>query len=271
MPELPEVETTRQGILPHLLKQTVTRVIVRQPSLRWPIPKQLSKMLKGKMLQDIQRRGKYLLLYFSQGCLILHLGMSGKLRVLSKAIAPGKHDHCDIIFANDIVLRFNDPRRFGAVLWTENDPLQHPLLLNLGVEPLLEDFTPAYLYRMTRGKKVAIKQLIMDAKIIVGVGNIYANEALFLSRILPERQASSLTQKEAGVLVANIKKVLRQAIKVGGTTLKDFLSVDGKPGYFAQQLKVYGREGLPCYICQHRIAQTRQGQRSTYFCIKCQR
>jgi formamidopyrimidine-DNA glycosylase len=270
MPELPEVETTRQGILPHLLKQTVTRVIVRQPSLRWPVPERLSKILKGEALQDIQRRGKYLLLYFSCGCLILHLGMSGKLRVLSQAVAPSKHDHCDIIFANGVVLRFNDPRRFGAILWTEDDPLQHPLLVNLGVEPLLNGFTSSYLYRMTRGKKVAIKQLIMDAKIVVGVGNIYANEALFLSHLLPERPANSLTQKEAGALVANIKKVLRQAIKVGGTTLKDFLSADGKPGYFAQQLKVYGREGLPCYICQQRIAQTRQGQRSTYFCIKCQ-
>lgn len=197
--------------------------------------------------------------------------MSGKLAVLEKSVEPGKHDHCDIIFTQQKILRFTDPRRFGAILWTSENPLEHPLIKHLGKEPLQTNFQGNYLYTQTRNKKVPIKQLIMDGKIVVGVGNIYANESLFLAKLLPTRTAQSLSLKECQTLVAAIKKILRQAIQAGGTTLKDFLQANGKPGYFTQKLLVYGRDQLPCLQCKKRIDTVRLSGRSTYYCAACQK
>lgn len=269
MPELPEVETTRRGIAPHIQGQNITALVVRQPRLRWPVSPGLSEQLLGEPIVEVGRRGKYLLLNLRQGSLILHLGMSGSLRVLPSATPPGKHDHLDICFSEQC-LRLHDPRRFGAVLWCQ-EPLQHPLLAGLGPEPLSEDFNLDYLQAALKGRNAAIKTLLMDSKRVVGVGNIYANEALFAAGIHPARSGGRISRARLARLLAAVKQVLAEAIEQGGTTLRDFTRADGKPGYFAQRLQVYARAGAPCPGCGHPIKQLRQGQRSTFYCGYCQR
>ncbi|MEP5765807.1 MAG: bifunctional DNA-formamidopyrimidine glycosylase/DNA-(apurinic or apyrimidinic site) lyase [Halieaceae bacterium] len=270
MPELPEVETTRRGILPHARGERITDVIVRDRRLRWPVPEELSRLLPGATIQDIQRRGKYLLFRTDAGTLITHLGMSGSLRVLVSAEEPQKHDHVDLCLATGKVLRYNDPRRFGCMLWTLADPHEHELLQHLGPEPLEPEFDAEYLFRRSRGRKAAVKTFIMDSRIVVGVGNIYANEALFMAGIRPGRAASRVTKARYEVLVESIKQVLAAAVSQGGTTLRDFVGGDGKPGYFRQQLNVYDHGGEPCPGCGMELSETRLGQRSTVYCRRCQ-
>jgi formamidopyrimidine-DNA glycosylase len=269
MPELPEVETTLKGIAPHLLGKKLTDVHIRHHQLRWPLDKKSIQSIVGQKLLQIERRAKYLLLYFKKGTLIIHLGMSGKLSILHTATPATQHDHCDFIFGN-IILRYNDPRRFGAILWTEEEPLQHTLLKNLGPEPLTKNFNYKYLYQICQNKKKTIKSVIMDSHIVVGVGNIYANEALFLARVHPAQPAYLINQAAVKRLTQTIKITLKKAIKAGGTTLRDFLQADGNPGYFTQQLQVYDRKNQPCFNCQLPIVSTQQQQRATYFCANCQ-
>ncbi|KPJ93234.1 MAG: hypothetical protein AMJ55_08490 [Gammaproteobacteria bacterium SG8_15] len=271
MPELPEVETTRRGIASHITHHCITDVIVRQRQLRWPIPNNLRKNLTGQMISSVERRGKYLLLRMQMGTLLVHLGMSGSLRVVSKSLPPEKHDHVDIVFDSKTALRLRDPRRFGAMLWTTRDPLQHKLLKDLGVEPLTEEFSAEYLFHLSRHRKVAIKSFIMDSHIVVGVGNIYANEALFLAGIRPTVATKRVSLQRMQKLVAAIKLVLKNAINSGGTTLRDFTRGDGRPGYFRQQLNVYDRAGESCKQCASTIKCIRQGQRASYYCSHCQR
>jgi formamidopyrimidine-DNA glycosylase len=270
MPELPEVETTRRGIAPHLEAHTVSDVIVRQPRLRWPVPRGLKKSLVGQELMLVERRAKYLLLRFPAGTLIIHLGMSGSLRVLPADTPADAHDHVDIVFGHTC-LRLRDPRRFGAVLWEKGAIAANPLLAHLGPEPLADAFDTAHLAAAAKGRKVAIKQLIMDGKVVVGVGNIYANEALYMAGINPQRAAGRISRARLARLVAAIKQVLAAAIEQGGTTLRDFQREDGRPGYFAQELLVYGRGGLPCPGCGAPLKEVRLGQRSTVYCGRCQR
>lgn len=271
MPELPEVETTCNGISKHLINKTIADVIIRQPKLRWPIPTQLKKVLPQQKILGVTRRAKYILITTSTGTLILHLGMSGSLRIVKAKTAFDKHDHFDLILKNGTCLRLHDPRRFGAVLWTTKSPLEHKLLCKLGPEPLTEDFTAEILYIKSRKRKVTIKQFIMDAHIVVGVGNIYASEALFLAGIDPRKAAGSISQARYKKLVDAIKQVLAAAIKQGGTTLKDFTQSDGKPGYFQQQLNVYGRRDKNCLVCNAAIKHCVLGQRATYYCTQCQK
>lgn len=272
MPELPEVETTRRGVLPHIKGKRVRDVLIRHHQLRWPIDAQLPELLSNKKLIDIQRRGKYLLFQFTHGYLMIHLGMSGSLRIANPvADEPKLHDHVDIIFNNTLCLRFHDPRRFGAILWTEEPVEQHKLLAKLGPEPLSNDFDAEYLFKASRKRSKAVKQFIMDSHIVVGVGNIYANESLFTAGIRPTRQAGKLTRKNCEDWVAEIKKVLARSIKQGGTTLRDFVGGDGQPGYFAQQLFVYGRAGEACVQCGTILKEIRQGQRSSVYCPQCQK
>jgi len=270
MPELPEVETTRRGLTPHLAKQTIQTLIARQTRLRWPIPTHLKNALPGQIITQIDRRGKYLLLTCTRGTLIIHLGMSGSLRILLKTTPATKHDHVDIILRNGTCLRFNDPRRFGCILWTTDDVNKHDLLKNLGPEPLSRTFTGDYLYNISRGRRTPIKTFIMDGQIVVGVGNIYANEALFKAGIHPKKAVGKITLDDYKKLANAIKKILTTAIKQGGTTLRNFTDSNGKPGYFKQLLRVYGRGKLPCYICQTQLKEIRLGQRSTVYCTKCQ-
>lgn len=271
MPELPEVETTRRGIEPHMLKQTITKMIIRDRRLRWPISKQLDVDAPGSQVISIQRRSKYLLINTDKGCIILHLGMSGSLRVLPENTPVEKHDHVDIVLSNNLAIRFRDPRRFGSIFWTQADPLQHKRLVNLGPEPLDDEFSTDYLQQQTKGRKQNIKTLIMNSKIVVGVGNIYACESLFLAGIHPATIAGKISKIRLNRLVENIKQVLTKAISQGGTTLKDFTQSDGKPGYFAQSLNVYGRADEPCLKCKRPVKKMTQGQRSTFYCPKCQR
>ena len=271
MPELPEVETTRRGIAPHIENNTISAIIVRNRNMRWPIPKGLNSKLKNQKIISVTRRAKYLLIKTDVGTLILHLGMSGSLRILPTTEAVEKHDHFELQFNDGICLRLRDPRRFGAVLWTKEDPLDHKLLINLGPEPLNKEFNAVLLFQKSRKRKTSIKQFIMDAKIVVGVGNIYASEALFLAGINPNRLAGKITKKHSLDLTRAIKKILTQAIKQGGTTLKDFTASDGKPGYFQQKLKVYGRKNEPCLSCNKPIKQITLGQRSTFYCTHCQK
>ncbi len=271
MPELPEVETTRRGIEPHLNNATVEHIIVRNPNLRWKVNPDLATIIKNLKIKRVHRRAKYLLITFDKGTLILHLGMSGSLRVVTNDTPVKKHDHVDICLDNNHIIRFHDPRRFGCVLWTEENINQHRLLCKLGPEPLSDDFHSDYLFQTTRGRKRAIKQHIMDNHIVVGVGNIYANESLFKAGIHPQTPCHELNKKNLVQLTAEIRNILQAAIEQGGTTLKDFSGVDGKPGYFAQQLYVYGRKNEPCRICDSTIRQITQGQRSSYFCTKCQK
>ncbi len=271
MPELPEVETSLRGIEPYIKGQRVSDVVIRQAKLRWPISRDLAKQLKGQTIENLQRRGKYILLFSTTGTVIIHLGMSGSLRILDTHIDAGKHDHIDIQFANGKLLRLRDPRRFGAVLWTRKDPLKHKLLKHLGPEPLSDEFNVDYLYEAGRHRKVAIKTLIMNSQIVVGVGNIYASESLFLAGINPQRSASRISRTRYALLVTAIKKILTDAIRQGGTTLRDFTQQDGKPGYFQQTLSVYGRSGESCKTCGASIKQITQTQRSTFYCPVCQR
>lgn len=271
MPELPEVETTRRGIMPAIQGRLIQQIIVRQPRLRWPVPESLSESLKWQTVLSVERRAKYLLLRTEQGTLIVHLGMSGSLRILTEGQPYGKHDHVDLIFTDRTLLRFNDPRRFGAVLWTAEPVAEHPLLKDLGPEPLTADFDGSQLYTWAKNRKTPIKSFIMDSHIVVGVGNIYANEALFSAGILPTRHAGKISLARYRRLAECIRLVLDDAIRQGGTTLRDFVNEAGKPGYFKQQLKVYGRAGLPCPLCGESLTETRLSGRSTVFCKHCQR
>ncbi len=270
MPELPEVETTRRGIEPHVKGKRVTDVIVRQRQLRWPIPKNLKRLLVGQVVSSVERRAKYLLLTTKAGTAIVHLGMSGSLRVVNKKSMPELHDHVDIVLSSAKALRLRDPRRFGALLWVKGDPMQHALLKGIGPEPLDDVFDAEYLYRKSRGRRVSVKQFIMNSHIVAGVGNIYASEALFLAGINPVRQAGRVSRARYVKLVGAIKHVLTKAIKFGGTTLRDFTHEDGKPGYFANELNVYGRQAEPCPQCGTAIKLRVQGQRATYYCALCQ-
>lgn len=272
MPELPEVETSRRGIDPYVAGHTVISSLVRQSSLRWPVAQQITTVLPGSTITHTSRRGKYMLLHTSQGTLIIHLGMSGSLRIVDKNAPVRAHDHIDLILDSGHVLRYHDPRRFGAMLWCEDsDPLTHDLLRNLGPEPLSDEFDTTCLFRRSRGRKVPIKNLIMDSHVVVGVGNIYANEALFLAGIRPLTPAGQLSRQRCERLVTQIRHVIAQAIEVGGTTLRDFVGSDGKPGYFKQSLHVYGRGGEPCTKCGSVLQEIRLGQRSTVYCRRCQR
>jgi formamidopyrimidine-DNA glycosylase len=270
MPELPEVETTLRGIAPHLGNHQVADIIIRNPSLRWPIPANLPELLRGQTIRELRRRAKYLLIEFDHGTLILHLGMSGSLRIQPGGTTADKHDHFDLVLDNGQLLRLRDPRRFGAVLWHESDVAQHPLLAELGPEPLLAEFNAEHLYATTRKRKAAIKLVIMDSHVVVGVGNIYANEALFRAGIRPQLAAGRLSRERCAQLTKAIKEVLRAAIRKGGSSLRDYVDSDGKQGYFQQHYFVYGRTGEPCHRCGTAIKQLRQGQRSTFYCPQCQ-
>ncbi|EIC30399.1 bifunctional DNA-formamidopyrimidine glycosylase/DNA-(apurinic or apyrimidinic site) lyase [Methylomicrobium album] len=271
MPELPEVETTRRGIAPAIQGRFIRQVIVRQPRLRWPVPESLSETVTGQIIQSVERRAKYLLLRTERGTLIMHLGMSGSLRVLTEGQPHGKHDHVDLIFSDRTLLRFNDPRRFGAVLWTAGPVADHPLLKDLGPEPLTGDFDGAHLHALAQNRKIPVKSFIMDSHIVVGVGNIYANEALFRAGILPTRHAGKISLARYRRLAECITLVLENAIQQGGTTLRDFVNEAGRPGYFKQQLQVYGRAGLSCPLCGESLTEIRVSGRSTVFCKQCQR
>ncbi|NOS96322.1 MAG: bifunctional DNA-formamidopyrimidine glycosylase/DNA-(apurinic or apyrimidinic site) lyase [Methylotenera sp.] len=273
MPELPEVETTRLGLIP-LLNQSVAQVTIRNGSLRWPIPSDLPNTLAGQTLKALTRRAKYILAHFDHGALLLHLGMSGRICLLSQNEPPQKHDHFDIRFANGQILRLRDPRRFGAVLWAGSQPEQHVLLKSLGPEPLSDAFTGQYLHAQLHTRSAAIKTTIMDSHLVVGVGNIYASESLFRARIQPEISAKNLTLAQCERLVTEIKSTLQDALAAGGSSLRDFFGADGNPGYFQQQYFVYGRAndkgGEPCRVCGAAIKMIRQGQRSTFYCANCQ-
>jgi formamidopyrimidine-DNA glycosylase len=271
MPELPEVETTRRGIEPHVLKVPIDRVIIREARLRWPVPENLRTHLPGQQFNGINRRGKYLLLQTESGTLIIHLGMSGSLRLVDESTPFRKHDHVDFVLRNRLCLRFHDPRRFGCILWTTENPEEHALLASLGPEPFSIHFNGQYLYDLARNRKIAIKAFLMNSHIVVGVGNIYANEALFLSGIDPRRGAGRISRSRMTDLCTAISTVLNSSILQGGTTLRDFVNESGKPGYFQQTLNVYDKTGHPCPRCGSPIRQCRIAQRSTFFCLICQR
>ena len=270
MPELPEVETTLRGVLPHLLKRRVTEVIVRDKRLRWPIPEAIHE-LEGVRIDSGMRRAKYLLFGTERGTLLMHLGMSGALRIVPPDTPWRKHDHFALTLSNGRQMRLHDPRRFGAVLLVEGDPEQHKLLCDLGPEPLSDAFTTAHLHAACQGKSAAIKLVIMDAHVVVGVGNIYASEALFMAGIDPRKAAGKVSKPRLQKLVTAIREVLAASIEMGGTTLRDFLNEKGEPGYFQQTLRVYDRAGLPCRECEKPVRKITQGQRSTFFCPKCQK
>lgn len=270
MPELPEVEVSRLGISPHIEGQRIKAVHVHDKRLRWPVPDTVHQV-EGQTLRSVSRRSKYLLLQTDSGCLILHLGMSGKLRVVPMTTSHYKHDHIDIEFENGHSLRLNDPRRFGALLYSAGPVHEHALIQHLGPEPLTDAFYADYLFDRSRGRSQAVKTFIMDNKVVVGVGNIYANEALFKAGINPKRAAGKISKARYQRLVPLIKETLATAIDMGGTTLKDFTQVDGNPGYFAQKLQVYGRGGKLCMVCSNRLKEIRLGQRSTVYCTHCQR
>ncbi len=279
MPELPEVETTLRGIEPALTGRTITEVIVRNASLRWPVPDEVGQA-RGRRVSRCWRRAKYLLIELARaesdtvsagGGLLIHLGMSGSLRICEADDAPRKHDHVDIVLENGKCIRFNDPRRFGVFSWWEPPAEGHKLLRDLGPEPLSDAFSGMQLWQRSRGRKGAVKNFIMDGKIVVGVGNIYASEALYMAGIHPMRAAGRVSRARYEALAAAIRDVLRRAIAHGGTTLRDFVNSDGNPGYFAQELLVYEREGLPCFQCRAPIRRKVIGQRSSYYCPRCQR
>lgn len=269
MPELPEVETTRSGLLPHLQQQTIDDVIVRHHGLRIAVADDFAANLIGQTVHTITRRGKYLIFILDHGQVIAHLGMSGSLRLVSSDEAPRKHDHIDWRLSNRMILRYHDPRRFGCMVWTLNAE-QHPLISVLGPEPLSEQLDDGYLFRRSRDKSVAVKQFIMDSHIVVGVGNIYAAESLFLAGIHPLREAGKISAARYQRLSAAIRQILSAAITRGGTTLRDFVNSDGEPGYFAQELMVYGRGGERCHQCQSILKEVRLQQRSTVYCPQCQ-
>lgn len=271
MPELPEVETSRRGIEPHLLNKTIKNVTIRQHKLRWPIPKNLPALAEGKKIRAVCRRAKYLYLKLDNGCIIIHLGMSGSLRICTDKTPPEKHDHVDIRVNSNTVLRLRDPRKFGCVLWTADDINEHKLIKSLGPEPLDDVFTAQYLYQKSSKRTCSIKSFIMNSHMVVGVGNIYASESLFKAGISPKRKAGSVSLIRFEKLVAAIKVTLRESIEQGGTTLKDFTGGDGQPGYFAQKLLVYGRTNDDCTNCGKPIKQFTQQARSTFYCSSCQK
>lgn len=270
MPELPEVETTRRGIEPHLVHRVVRGVLVRQPLLRWPVSEDLGQRLTGKTIDGVARRAKYLFLETADGRVMIHLGMSGSLRILPARVPPEPHDHVDILLDNDTTLRYRDPRRFGSIFWIRPGEA-HKLTSSLGPEPLSMEFDGDYLYRVSRGRRLAVKSLLMNSRIVVGIGNIYANEALFAAGIRPDRAAGRISRDRYARLAEAVQAVLREAIDAGGTTLRDFVREDGSPGYFRQALGVYGRGGEPCPRCARPLRESRLGQRSTVWCAQCQR
>ncbi|MCG6861137.1 MAG: bifunctional DNA-formamidopyrimidine glycosylase/DNA-(apurinic or apyrimidinic site) lyase [Chromatiaceae bacterium] len=270
MPELPEVETTLRGIAPRLRGALIDRLLVRERRLRYPVPADTENRIRGQRIQALSRRGKYLLLGLERGTILIHLGMSGSLRVLESAIPPAKHDHLDLCLCGGSSLRLRDPRRFGIFLWTPDPPADHPLLAHLGPEPLDQGFDGDYLYAHASNRTCAVKSFVMDAQTVVGVGNIYANESLFLAGIHPARPSNRIGRERYRRLATAIRRVLASAIDQGGTTLRDFVREDGRPGYFALSLKVYGRTGDPCPGCGAPIRQRRIGQRSSFFCPRCQ-
>ncbi|MEO8156288.1 MAG: bifunctional DNA-formamidopyrimidine glycosylase/DNA-(apurinic or apyrimidinic site) lyase [Betaproteobacteria bacterium] len=271
MPELPEVETTRRGLLPHMQGQCLRTVIVRNGALRWPVPRNLASLVAGRTVQAIERRGKYLLIDCGNGWIILHLGMSGSLQMIPSSTPPGKHDHVDFVLASGLAARFTDPRRFGAVLWERQDPLRHALLAHLAPEPLGDAFTAGWLHARTRGRNAAIKTVLMDSHIVVGVGNIYASESLFRAGIHPGLAAGRVSLLRCEKLVFAIRETLAAAIEAGGSSLRNYVGAEGRPGNFQQTYYVYGRQREPCRICGTSIRNVRQGQRSTFFCPVCQR
>ena len=270
MPELPEVETTCRGLAPHCIGRNIVTALVRNPQLRWPVPADLAQQVAGQTVLSLTRRAKYLIMTLQRGTLILHLGMSGSLRIMDSNSPAGVHDHIDLVLDNDTCIRLRDPRRFGAVLWTQSDVLRHPLLENLGPEPLSEMFDENYLHGYSRGRKVPIKTFLMDSHVVAGVGNIYANVALFLAGIRPTTPAGRLSLACYARLAAAIRTILARAIEAGGSTLRDFVNSAGEAGYFQQQYTVYGRAGESCRVCSSSIKQIRQGQRSTFYCPCCQ-
>ncbi|MCS3415043.1 formamidopyrimidine-DNA glycosylase [Pseudomonas sp. BIGb0450] len=269
MPELPEVETTRRGIAPHLEGQRVSRVVVRERRLRWPIPEDLDVRLSGQRIVLVERRAKYLLINAEVGTLISHLGMSGNLRLVDAGSPAAKHEHVDIELESGLALRYTDPRRFGAMLWSL-DPLNHELLIRLGPEPLTDLFDGERLFQLSRGRSMAVKPFIMDNAVVVGVGNIYATEALFAAGIDPRREAKGISRGRYLKLAIEIKRILAAAIERGGTTLRDFIGGDGQPGYFQQELFVYGRGGEACKVCGTELRSVTLGQRASVFCPRCQ-
>jgi formamidopyrimidine-DNA glycosylase len=269
VPELPEVEITRRGIEPFVLGKTITGVTVRNPNLRQRVPRNFARLVVGRRVERLRRRGKYLLFESDAGSLIVHLGMSGSLRVIDPQSAPRKHDHVDLVFGGS-ALRLRDPRRFGLVLWSRGDASRHPLLVRLGVEPLSEEFSPDFLYGITRGRDVGIKQLLMNAAVVVGVGNIYANESLFRAGIHPRVSVKRLSRARCARLVDAVRETLAAAIAAGGSSLRDFVHSDGSSGYFQQHYYVYDRAALPCRVCGTGIRVARLGQRSSFYCSTCQ-
>ena len=270
MPELPEVETTRRGIEPWLTGETIEAVIVRDRRLRWPVPEDLERRLAGQTIKGLRRRSKYIFFDVADGSAMLHLGMSGSVRIIDPDEPPGKHDHVDIRLDSGKAMRFRDPRRFGSLLWAD-DPAAHPLIAGLGPEPLSDEFDGDTLWRASRGRKIAIKPFIMTASVVVGVGNIYASESLFAAGIHPKRAAGRVSRERYQKLAEAIRSVLQRAIDAGGTTLRDFHGGDGEPGYFKQQLDVYGRDGRECRRCGGEVRSVVLGQRSTFYCPDCQR
>ncbi|MFC3851800.1 bifunctional DNA-formamidopyrimidine glycosylase/DNA-(apurinic or apyrimidinic site) lyase [Salinispirillum marinum] len=269
MPELPEVETTRRGIAPHIEGKRLTQWIVRDHRLRWPIEPQWPAIVAGQTVHQVSRRSKYLVLHLDSGQVLAHLGMSGQFRIVPAGAALEKHDHCDWVMEDGTLVRYRDPRRFGAMLYT-TDWLAHPLITKLGPEPLSIDFDGDYLYTQLRKRRGPIKTAIMDASLVVGVGNIYANEALFLTGIHPTRACDRISLARAQRLAENIKTVLARAIEQGGTTLRDYVSATGQPGYFRIELNVYGRKGQPCATCATPLKEIRLAGRSTVYCPHCQ-
>lgn len=270
MPELPEVETTRRGIAPYCEGQTIDRVNVRNGRLRWPVPDNIAAQMEGQVIRTVDRRAKYLFLNLDHGTAIVHLGMSGSLRIITDDTPAEKHDHIDLVLHSGAILRFNDPRRFGCWLWAESAEV-HPLIASLGPEPLSPEFNGRMLFQLSRSRNTPVKSFIMDSHVVVGAGNIYANEALFHAGIHPKRKAGRISLDRYQRLVEAIREILSAAILMGGTTLRDFVNSDGKPGYFAQSLLVYGRAGKPCPNCDTPLKEIRMNARSTVYCTRCQR
>jgi len=271
MPELPEVETTRRGLLPHVVGRRIRGVVVRNPNLRWPVPRDLSRTLRGERVVDIRRRGKYLLFDVGAGHLLVHLGMSGRLSLVPSDRPARAHDHVDVRFEGEKAMRLTDPRRFGAMLWLRKPAEEHALLEGLGLEPLEADFTGAALARSAKGRRVAVKQFLMNSRVVTGVGNIYASEALFRARIHPQRSVARISRASWDKLAAAVRDTLEQALASGGSTLRDFAAVNGASGRYQNRFLVYGRAGKPCPVCGTAIRVSRQGQRSTFYCPSCQR